>query len=88
MYEKTFAKYEKDFPKSVKYVRDNMTDSLRCYSCNCPILKQPDNDKYPFQCLNCDEDRTRLEVHTGSPADHLEMLGLIMDTVSLLCLDE
>ena len=93
MHEETFAKYEKDFPKSVKYVRDNMQTYTRCVRCNSPVLRQPETgednpNEYPYQCMWCGENLHYLEVHAGSPADDLEMLDLIMDTVSLLCLDE
>lgn len=86
MYEKTFAKYEKDFPTSVKYVRDNMQTYTRCVRCNSPVLRQPETgednpNEFPYQCMWCDENLYHLEVHAGSPATDEELDRLIKDVI-------
>lgn len=59
---KYFEKFKKEFPNSVKYINDNLTE-LRCGT---PILKETNTDVYPYQCLNCDENKFSFEVRKSN----------------------
>lgn len=62
---KYFEKFKKEFPNSIKYINDNLTE-LRCGRCGAPILKETNTDVYPYQCLNCDENKFSFEVRKSN----------------------
>lgn len=58
--EKILEKYKHKYPNSVKYIEDNLTD-LRCFRCGSLLLKEPEPEEYPYQCLACDENMFSFE---------------------------
>lgn len=58
--EKNLEKYRQKYPNSVKYIEDNLTD-LRCFRCGSLLLKEPESEEYPYQCLTCDENMFSFE---------------------------
>ena len=58
--EKILEKYKYKYPNSVKYIEDNLTD-LRCFHCGSPLLKEPESEGYPYQCLACNENMFSFE---------------------------
>ena len=84
--EQVYEKYATRFPKTVKYVKDNLMEYVRCVRCNSPVLRQPETgednpNEYPYQCVWCDENLYHLEVHAGSPATAEEVEQLIKDII-------
>lgn len=84
--EQVYEKYATMFPKTVKYVKDNLMEYIRCFRCNSPVLRQPETgednpNEYPYQCMWCNENLDHLEVYSGSPATAEEVELLIRDVI-------
>lgn len=81
-------KFKKDFPNSVKYINDNLTE-LRCNRCGAPVLKEINTDCYPYQCLNCDENKFSFEVRKSNiNANDNELYTILEYVVNELNLDK
>ena len=64
---KILEKYKHKYPNSVKYIEDNLTD-LRCFRCGSPLLKEPESEEYPYQCLTCNESMFAFEARKSETA--------------------
>lgn len=73
-------------PKTMAYVIEHDTFSVRCNRCGCPVLKS-DTAGYVYQCMNCDEDLYSIETHKGEFHTEDELNQLLLDTEALLELD-
>lgn len=73
-------------PKTMAYVIERDTFSIRCNRCGCPVLKS-DTAGYVYQCMNCDEDLYSIETHEGNFHTDDELNQLLLDTEALLELD-
>lgn len=79
--------FARKYPKTALFVKENDTMNIRCKRCGCVVLKDPNIEEYPFQCMNCDENMYGVEVYLGDPRTEKELLQLMNDTL-LLELDE
>jgi len=78
----------KIYYKTYKYVTDNDTLNIRCNHCGKVVLREPNIDDYPFQCMNCDENLYNIEVHIGGDHSKEEFEELCINTREILGLDD
>lgn len=82
-------KYKERYPKTVKYIRKTFKKNLRCGACGGSILRETNMRGYPYQCMNCDEDKYEFEVkHVKSDITDKELNDLVERTAELLLLDD
>ena len=75
-------------PKSVKYVKARLLKTLRCNRCGHIVLKSDaQSSGYSYQCLYCDEDLFKPEVHKGQVCTTEELADLCVRAADLLELD-
>ena len=75
-------------PKSFAYVLENDTGNIRCNRCGSVVLKEPSTEKYPYQCMNCDENMFGIETHEGVYHTDEEFDELCCNVRDLLLLDD
>lgn len=74
-------------PKSFEYVNKRVYKTLRCNRCGSIVLKS-DLPQYSYQCLNCDEDLFKIEVHRGEKIKPYEFDDLCEVARDILLLDD
>ena len=79
---------KRKYPKTFVYVSENDTVNRRCNVCGSVVLKETFVKGYPYQCMNCDENRYETETHLGEPHSKDELNYLYCDTRDLLLLDD
>lgn len=76
-------------PKTLAYVLKNDTANRRCGACGSVVLKEPSVEGYPYQCMNCDENKYEIETYLSDhPHSDAEFEKICCDTRDLLLLDE
>lgn len=62
--------FKRMYPRTHKYVSENLVEDCRCNRCGELVLRNPnflkgsDTNAYPYQCVSCDEDLYEFETHT------------------------
>lgn len=57
--------YARKFPNTVKFILENYAGNLRCNRCGRMVLKEPNIEQYPYQCMHCDENMFSIELSKG-----------------------
>lgn len=83
---KKFNEAKQRFPKTVDYVGKNLVKKRRCNRCGSIVLKEPNVEEYPYQCMFCDENLFGIETHKGNKCNEQEYLELIEQS-RILALD-
>ena len=73
-----------------KYILENYVEDLYCNRCGNAVLKSH-LEKYEYQCMSCDEDLLKVEVHFEKHTV-AEKIGFMLENEmlvrELLCLDD
>ncbi len=86
---KRLKKYVSKYPRTVNYIARTLVENIRCGACGSPILRETNVKGYPYQCMNCDENKMSFETKASeTPITDAELEQLVESTAELLLLDD